>query len=78
MYFMFYGQEDVREYLDTVEYFEEGRTFDNVRSFGKYKFYLPEEIEKNSVIIVPKYSGIKYNDESIKKVTINQFDIYEF
>ena len=75
---MFYGQEDVREYLDTVEYFEEGRTFDNVRSFGKYKFYLPEEIEKNSVIIVPKYSGIKYNDESIKKVTINQFDIYEF
>lgn len=78
MYFMFYGQEDVREYLDTVEYFEECRTFDNVRSFGKYKFYLPEEIEKNSVIIVPKYSGIKYNDESIKKVTINQFDIYEF
>ncbi len=78
MYFMFYGQEDVREYLDTVEYFEEGRTFDNVRSFGKYKFYLPEEIEKNSVIIVPKNTEIKYNDESAQKVTINQFDIYEF
>ena len=78
MYFMFYGQEDVREYLDTVEYFEEGRTFDNVRSFGKYKFYLLEEIEKNSVIIVPKNTEIKYNDESAQKVTINQFDIYEF
>lgn len=78
MYFMFYGQEDVREYLDTVEYFEEGRTFDNVRSFGKYKFYLPEEIEKNSVIIVPKNTEIEYNDESAQKVTINQFDIYEF
>lgn len=78
MYFMFYGQEDIREYLDTVEYFEEGRTFDNVRSFGKYKFYLPEEIEKNSVIIVPKNTEIKYNDESAQKVTINQFDIYEF
>lgn len=78
MYFMFYGQEDVREYLDTVEYFEEGRTFDNVGSFGKYKFYLPEEIEKNSVIIVPKNTEIKYNDESAQKVTINQFDIYEF
>ena len=78
MYFMFYGQEDVREYLDTVEYFEEGRTFDNVRSFGKYKFYLPEEIEKNSVIIVPKNTEIEYNDASAQKVTINQFDIYEF
>ena len=78
MYFMFYGQEDVKEYLDTVEYFEEGRTFDNIRSFGKYKFYLPEEIEKNSVIIVPKNTEIKYNDESVQKVTINQFDIYEF
>lgn len=78
MYFMFYGQEDVNEYLDTVEYFEEGRTFDNIRSFGKYKFYLPEEIEKNSVIIVPKNTEIEYNDESVQKVTINQFDIYEF
>ena len=78
MYFMFYGQEDVNEYLDTVEYFEEGRTFDNIRSFGKYKFYLPEESEKNSVIIVPKNTEIEYNDESVQKVTINQFDIYEF
>lgn len=78
MYFMFYGKEDVNEYLDTVEYFQEGRTFDNIRSFGKYKFYLPEEIEKNSVIIVPKNTEIEYNDESAQKVTINQFDIYEF
>ncbi len=78
VYFMFYGQEDVNEYLDTVEYFEEGRTFDNIRSFGKYKFYLPEESEKNSVIIVPKNTEIEYNDESVQKVTINQFDIYKF
>lgn len=78
IYFMFYGQEDVNEYLNTVEYFEEGRTFENIRSFGKYKFYLPQKIEKNSVIIVPKNTEIKYNEESVQKVTINQFDIYEF
>ena len=78
IYFMFYGQENVNEYLDTVEYFEEGRTFENIKAFGKYKFYLPQEIEKNSVIIVPKNTEIKYNDESVKKVNINQFDIYEF
>lgn len=78
IYFMFYGQEDVNEYLNTVEYFEEGRTFENIRSFGKYKFYLPQKIEKSSVIIVPKNTEIKYNEESVQKVTINQFDIYEF
>lgn len=78
IYFMFYGQEDVNEYLDTVEYFEEGKTFENIKAFGKYKFYLPKEIEKNSIIIVPKNKEIEYNYESVRKVTINQFDIYEF
>lgn len=78
IYFMFYGETDVHEYLDTVQYYEEGRTFDNIKSFGKYKFYLPSEIKENSVIIVQKDTE-KYYDEVCKnKVTINQFDIYEF
>ncbi len=78
IYFMFYGETDVHEYLDTVKYYEEGRTFDNIKSFGKYKFYLPSEIKENSVIIVQKDTE-KYYDEVCKnKVTINQFDIYEF
>lgn len=78
IYFMFYGETDVQEYLDTVQYYEEGRTFDNIKSFGKYKFYLPSEIKENSVIIVQKDTE-KYYDEVCKnKVTINQFDIYEF
>ena len=75
---MFYGETDVHEYLDTVKYYEEGRTFDNIKSFGKYKFYLPSEIKENSVIIVQKDTE-KYYDEVCKnKITINQFDIYEF
>ena len=78
IYFMFYGETDVHEYLDTVQYYEESRTFDNIKSFGKYKFYLPSEIKENSVIIVQKDTE-KYYDEVCKnKVTINQFDIYEF
>lgn len=78
IYFMFYGETDVHEYLDTVQYYEESRTFDNIKSFGKYKFYLPSEIKENSVIIVQKGTE-KYYDEVCKnKVTINQFDIYEF
>ena len=78
IYFMFYGETDVHEYLDTVQHYEESRTFDNIKSFGKYKFYLPSEIKENSVIIVQKDTE-KYYDEVCKnKVTINQFDIYEF
>ena len=78
IYFMFYGETDVHEYLDTVQYYEEGRTFDNIKSFGKYKFYLPSEIKENSVIIVQKDTEKYYDEVCQNKVTINQFDIYEF
>lgn len=78
IYFMFYSQYNVNDYLDTVQYFDENATFDNIKSFGKYKFYLPQEIEENSIIILPKDSVFSYNIESINKININQFDIYEF
>ena len=78
IYFMFYGETDVHEYLDTVQYYEEGRTFDNIKSFGKYKFYVPSEIKENSVIIVQKDTEKSYDEVCKNKVTINQFDIYEF
>lgn len=78
IYFMFYGQTDVHEYLDTVQYYEEGRTFDNIKSFGKYRFYLPNEIKENSVIIVQKDTEIYYDEVCKNKTTINGFDIYEF
>lgn len=78
IYFMFYSEYDVNDYLNTVQYFDENGTFDNVKSFGKYRFYLPEKNEKNMLIIVPKGAEFSYNVESVKKVSINQFDIYEF
>ena len=78
IYFLFYQEYDVHEYLDTVEYFKKDGTFDNVKAFGKYKFYLPEKIEENSIIIVPKDSKIDYNVESKEKTTLNQFDVYMY
>lgn len=78
IYFMFYQEYDVDEYLDTVEYFTQNRYFDNVKAFGKYKFYLPENVKENSIVIVPKNLEINYNMESKRKISINQFDIYEF
>ena len=75
---MFYTEADVHEYLNTVQYFNENGTFDNIKSFGKYNFYLPENVEENSVIIVPKGSILNYDVQEKEKVSINQLDIYKF
>lgn len=56
IYFLFYGKVDTNEFVNTVEYFREDRNgFDNVKSFGKYKFYLPEEVKPKEKVayIVP-------------------------
>ncbi len=78
IYFMFYSEYDVNDYLNTVQYFDESGTFDNIKAFGKYKFYLPENIEENTMIILPKDAEFNYNVKYIRKTNINQFNIYEF
>src|SRR5699024_6919180 len=78
IYFLFYGQEDVRNYIDTVEYFSEQGTFDNIKSYSKYKYYLPEKREENSIVIVPQNKEINYELKEKSKVTINGFDIYKY
>lgn len=77
IYFMFYSEYDVNNYLDTVQLFNENGVFDNIKSFGKYKFYFPEKYEEGMLLIVPKGFEFDYAKEFSKKVTINQFDIYE-
>ena len=77
IYFMFYTESDVNEYLDTVQYFSEDHIFDNIKSYGKYNFYLPDEVEENTIVIVTKDTELVY-DRSFNKTTVNQFDIYEF
>lgn len=78
IYFLFYGQYDVNEYINSVQYFRENGIFDNIKSFKKYNFYLPKKIEENSIVIVPEGSDFNYNLEYKKKLHINQFDIYEY
>lgn len=78
IYFLFYSKYDVNNYLDTVEFFDDDGVFDNVRAFGKYKFYLPENVPDSSIVIVPKGSNLNYENNIKNKITINQFDLYEF
>lgn len=78
IYFLFYAKYDTKDYIETVEFFREDGIFENVKSFGKYHFYLPENIPDKSIVIVPKNSEINFENNIKNKITINQFDLYEF
>lgn len=78
IYFMFYSEADVNEYLGSVTYFSDDGVFDNIKSFGKYKFYLPAEIGEDMIIIVPEGATFDGSEKCLNKMSINQFDIYEF
>lgn len=81
IYVLYYTRYNTEDFIKTVEYFKEeniGR-FDNIKGFGKYRFYLPEQIKEEDIIIVPKGKQIEYNQEIKYKTTINhQFDIYKY
>lgn len=78
IYFLFYSEYDVNNYLETVEFFDANGIFDNVKAFGKYKFYLPDRVPDDSIVIVPKGRELNYDNNLKNKITINQFDLYEF
>lgn len=78
IYFLFYDKKDVNEYVESVQYFYENGTFDNVESFGEYRFYLPDEVEEHTIVIVPKGKELDYDLEVKNKINVNQFDIYEY
>ncbi len=44
IYICFYNQINPKEFADTVTYQNGQKTFDSVESFGKYYFYIPENI----------------------------------
>ena len=75
IYFMFYTKANVNEYIQTVEYFKKDRNFDNIKSYGKYNFYLPKEIDEDCIIIVPEGKTLELEAE--EKININQFVIYK-
>lgn len=81
IYFLFYSKTDVNNFINTVQYFREDRSgFDNVKSFGKYRFYLPEEIklDKSIAYIVPIDEKLDDSIEENAKVTeFTEFKIIE-
>ena len=60
------------------EYKDENGTFDNVKEYDKYHFYLPEKVEDGNIVIVPKEKELDFNSTYKNVHTINQFTIYEY
>ncbi len=81
IYLLYYTQYNPHDFINTVQYFNpEKLGFENVKGFGKYKFYLPESLEYNdNIAYVIKKDNNNFNiDYSKCKITeFNRFVVIE-
>ena len=61
IYVCFYNKVNTKEFVNTVKYKNNQKGFDAVKSFGKYYFYIPEEIDENAVYVFKSQDEKKYN-----------------
>lgn len=74
IYVLYYTQYNTYDFISTVEYFRKDGIFDNVKKFGKYRFYLPEETNEENVCYVVK-NDTKLNFEN-KEFKVTKFKDY--
>lgn len=79
IYTLFYTGADPNEYINTVKYFEENGTFDNIKEFGKYKFYLPEQItqEENIVYVIVRENNSEIDYSKWKATYFAKYIVLE-
>ena len=81
IYILFYNKCNPKDFSLTAKYKNDIKSFDSVISFGKYRFYLPNEIddEKNTAYVMKKKEENHYNiNENIwKKTYIDDFLVLE-
>ena len=79
IYVLFYSQTEPQTYIDTVQKKNENGTFENIRAFGKYEFYLPNEFENDgkSVYVIPLYNELEINYDEWKTTYFERFIVLE-
>lgn len=78
IYVSLYSKYNTKDFNNTVEYYTKGQNFDQVKSFGKYNFYIPENIGKEKAVYVVQNSKKLDIDYSEYKVTtLEGFTIIE-
>lgn len=81
IYTLFYNQINPHEFVKTAKYQNGQKSFDSVDEFGKYRFYLPKELEneENNAYIMINGTKSKYKIDSNlwKETSIGKFIVLE-
>ena len=79
IYFLFYEGTNPNEFCTTMEKFNGNKSFDNVKSFGKYNFYLPENIEheNGTVYLLSKENNLDIDYTDWKVTEFEKFIVLE-
>ena len=81
IYILFFNKENTKDFVETAKYRNNFKGFESVTEFGKYKFYLPVEIdnEENNCYVMRESTKDFYDiDEKIWRITyIDQYCVLE-
>ena len=78
IYVSLYSKYNTKDFNNTVEYYTKGQNFDQVKSFGKYNFYIPDNIGKEkAVYVVQNGKKLDIDYSEYKVTTLERFTIIE-
>lgn len=78
IYVLFYSEYRPKDFDSSVEYFTQGENFEQVKSFGKYNFYIPDNIgEENAVYVVQIGKKLDIDYSEYKVTELKRFTIIE-
>lgn len=70
IYVLFYTKFSPIEFSETVQYLTKGNNFEIVKSFGKYNFYIPSEMDEDRVYVVRK--------DDLENINVDGFEVRDF
>lgn len=74
IYTLFYTKTSTKEYKETVKYNLEKVAFEDIKSYGKFYFYIPSDLsEDNVAYLVPKnyqYDTNKFNEVAFREYKV--------
>lgn len=80
IYTLFYIEENTKEFVQTVKYIKNDKVdFENIKSYGKYNFYLPKEIkhEDRTVYVVANDNNLNIDYSDWKVTQFEKFTVLE-
>lgn len=77
IYVLYYTKYNPNEFVKTIEYFDNNNIgrFDNIKGFGKYNFYIPEQMENTKQVVYVINKNTNYNID-YSKFKVKEFDKY--